>query len=106
MEHTDSNKWYGTTVLCVRKGKDVVMGADGQVSIGATVVKSTAKKTRLLAGGSILASANDAGWDRRQFSQTVERFAKEHQLLVEPGRVASGFGTSHPLKSVWLSSIA
>src|SRR5258708_23176798 len=35
-----------TTVICVRRGDSVVMAADGQVSIGATVMKSTAKKIR------------------------------------------------------------
>jgi ATP-dependent HslUV protease subunit HslV len=36
--------WHGTTILTVRKGGKVVIGGDGQVSIGQTVIKSNAKK--------------------------------------------------------------
>ena len=37
-----------TTVLCVRRGDQVVMAADGQVTLGATVMKSSARKLRRL----------------------------------------------------------
>jgi len=37
-----------TTVLCVRRGDKVVMAGDGQVSLGETIVKSSAKKVRLV----------------------------------------------------------
>ncbi|MDF3808743.1 MULTISPECIES: ATP-dependent protease subunit HslV [Rhodopseudomonas] len=40
--------WHGTTILTVRKGGTVVIGGDGQVSIGQTVIKSNAKKVRKL----------------------------------------------------------
>ena len=36
--------WHGTTILTVRKGGKVVIGGDGQVSIGQTVIKANAKK--------------------------------------------------------------
>ncbi|MET0688911.1 MAG: HslU--HslV peptidase proteolytic subunit, partial [Methyloceanibacter sp.] len=38
--------WHGTTILTVRKGGKVVIAGDGQVSLGQTIVKSTAKKVR------------------------------------------------------------
>ncbi len=38
--------WHGTTIVLVRKGNEVVVAGDGQVSIGNTVMKSTAKKVR------------------------------------------------------------
>ncbi len=44
-----------TTVLCVRRGGRVALGADGQVTVGATVMKGTAKKVRTLADGAVLA---------------------------------------------------
>ena len=44
-----------TTVLAVRRGDDVAMGADGQVTMGDTVVKGTATKVRTLRSGRILA---------------------------------------------------
>ncbi|MCA9653945.1 MAG: ATP-dependent protease subunit HslV [Myxococcales bacterium] len=43
-----------TTVLCVRRGNAVALGADGQVSMGNTIVKGGANKVRTLAGGKIL----------------------------------------------------
>jgi len=46
---------HGTTILSVRKGKKVAIAADGQVSLGNTVIKATAKKLRSLADGKILA---------------------------------------------------
>lgn len=47
--------WYGTTILCVRKGSTVVMAGDGQVSLGALCLKSNARKVRLLASGKVMA---------------------------------------------------
>jgi ATP-dependent HslUV protease, peptidase subunit HslV len=46
--HADpqSDPWHGTTILTVRKGGKVVIGGDGQVSIGQTIIKANAKKVR------------------------------------------------------------
>lgn len=46
--------WHGTTVLLVRQDKDIVMVADGQVSLGPTVIKHSATKVRSLMEGQIL----------------------------------------------------
>jgi ATP-dependent HslUV protease subunit HslV len=43
--------WHGTTILTVRKGGKVVIGGDGQVSIGQTVIKGNARKVRKLGKG-------------------------------------------------------
>ena len=40
-----------TTVLCVRRGQQVVMAADGQVTLGSMVFKATARKLRRMAEG-------------------------------------------------------
>ena len=42
----DTQNWHGTTIVLVRKNNEVVVAGDGQVSIGNTVMKSTAKKVR------------------------------------------------------------
>ncbi|ODT86152.1 ATP-dependent protease subunit HslV [Phenylobacterium sp. SCN 70-31] len=47
--------WHGTTILAVRKDGRTVVAGDGQVSMGQTVVKGTAKKVRKLAGGRVVA---------------------------------------------------
>ena len=55
MQHSLSSStetvWHGTTILTVRKGGKVVIGGDGQVSIGQTVIKSNARKVRKLGKG-------------------------------------------------------
>ena len=48
----DPIQWHGTTILCVRKGDKVVIAGDGQVSMGATIVKGNARKVRRLNVGS------------------------------------------------------
>ncbi len=51
MSNTGAGEWHGTTILTVRKGKQVVIAGDGQVSHGNVVIKANAKKVRPLAGG-------------------------------------------------------
>src|SRR5260370_8686647 len=46
MQPISSDPWHGTSILTVRKGGSVVIGGDGQVSIGQTNVKANAKKVR------------------------------------------------------------
>src|SRR5260370_21687850 len=50
MDHSDKTVWHGTTILCLRKGGQVVVAGDGQGSMGQTIVKSNARKLRRLAG--------------------------------------------------------
>ena len=47
--------WHATTILMVRKGGRVVIGGDGQVSVGNTVMKGNARKVRRLAKGEVIA---------------------------------------------------
>jgi ATP-dependent HslUV protease subunit HslV len=46
--------WHATTILMVRKAGRVVIGGDGQVSLGQTVVKANARKVRRLGKGSVI----------------------------------------------------
>ncbi|MEE1655817.1 ATP-dependent protease subunit HslV [Microvirga sp. CF3062] len=45
---------HATTILMVRRGGRTVIGGDGQVSLGQTVVKGNAKKVRRLAKGGVI----------------------------------------------------
>jgi ATP-dependent HslUV protease subunit HslV len=47
-DETSPRSWHATTILTVRKGGRVVVAGDGQVSLGATVIKSNARKVRRL----------------------------------------------------------
>ncbi len=49
-----SQIWHGTTILTVRKGSKVVVAGDGQVSLGATVIKHNARKVRTLGKGLVI----------------------------------------------------
>ncbi|MDA9231135.1 ATP-dependent protease subunit HslV [Rickettsiales bacterium] len=48
------NTIYGTTILAVRKNNKVAIAGDGQVSLGNTVLKATAKKIRKLNDGKVI----------------------------------------------------
>jgi ATP-dependent HslUV protease subunit HslV len=50
-----AERFHGTTVLCVRRNGRVALAGDGQVTLGATVVKGNARKVRRLHGGQVLA---------------------------------------------------
>lgn len=47
--------YHGTTILCVRRNGQTVIGGDGQVSLGSTIVKGNARKVRRLYDGRVLA---------------------------------------------------
>ena len=53
-EDANPRLMHATTILMVRKGGRVVIGGDGQVSLGQTVVKGNAKKVRRLAKGGVI----------------------------------------------------
>ena len=46
--------WHGTTILTIRTAGRVVIAGDGQVSLGATVIKSNARKVRSLGKGDVI----------------------------------------------------
>ena len=54
MSESDTALMHATTILMVRKGGRVVIGGDGQVSLGQTIVKGNAKKVRRLAKGEVI----------------------------------------------------
>ena len=75
--------WHATTILMVRKGGKVVIGGDGQVSMGQTVVKANARKVRRLAKGEVIAGFAGATADAFTLFERLE--AKLEQY---PGQLA------------------
>ena len=69
---TNFPDWHGTTILAVRKGGKTVIAGDGQVSMGATVVKGAARKVRLLAGGKVIAGFAGATADAFTLIERLE----------------------------------
>ncbi len=74
----DSANWRGTTILAVRKGNRVVIAGDGQVSMGATIMKGNAKKVRRLGDGSVIGGFAGATADAftlfERLEQKLERY--------------------------------
>jgi len=64
--------WHGTTILAVRKAGVTVIAGDGQVSMGATIVKGNARKVRRLAGGKVVAGFAGATADAFTLIERLE----------------------------------
>ncbi|MGC2509569.1 MAG: ATP-dependent protease subunit HslV [Acidobacteriaceae bacterium] len=75
-----------TTVLCVRRNDRVVMAADGQVTLGESVIKHTARKIRRLYQDKVLAGF--AGSTADAFSLFSRFEAKLEQYAGNLGRSA------------------
>lgn len=67
-----------TTVLAIQRGGDLVMVSDGQVTLGQTVIKSTARKVRSLAQGSVLAGFAGSTADALALFERFEQKLKDH----------------------------
>ena len=84
MQHTphDPVGWHGTTILCVRRGPQVAMAGDGQVSLGNTVIKGNARKVRRIgAGANVIAGFAGATADAftllERLEAKLERFPNQ-----------------------------
>lgn len=77
--------WHGTTILAVRRGGEVVVAGDGQVSLGQTVIKGTARKVRRLSPGGQDVVAGFAGSTADAFT-LLDRLEKK--LEAAPGQLA------------------
>jgi len=70
--------WHGTTILSVRKNGKSVIAADGQVSLGPTIIKASAKKLRVLAQGKILSGFAGATADAFTLFERLEEKLEKH----------------------------
>jgi ATP-dependent HslUV protease subunit HslV len=77
-----SETFHATTIVCARRGTSVVIGGDGQVSMGNTVVKANARKVRRLAGGKVLAGFAGATADAFTLFELFEAKLEKHGQLV------------------------
>ena len=76
--------WHGTTIVGVRKDGEVVIAGDGQVSLGQTVIKGSAKKVRRLSPGGQDVVCGFAGSTADAFT-LLERL--ESKLEATPGQL-------------------
>ena len=78
MENQQDASWHGTTIISVRKGNQVVIAGDGQVSLGNTVIKSTAQKVRKLANSNVIAGFAGATADAFTLFERLEEKLEKH----------------------------
>ncbi|MFT3906543.1 MAG: ATP-dependent protease subunit HslV [Steroidobacteraceae bacterium] len=78
---------HGTTILGVRRNGRVVIGGDGQVTLGNTVMKGNARKVRALAGGRVLGGfaggTADAFTLFERFEGKLEKFGNLTRAAIE-----------------------
>src|SRR4026208_118420 len=86
MSPNELPSWHGTTILTVRKDGSVVIGGDGQVTIGQTVIKSNAKKVRKLGKGDVIGGFAGATADAFTLFERLE--SKLEQYPVQLTRAA------------------
>jgi ATP-dependent HslUV protease, peptidase subunit HslV len=77
MRRSEENRIRSTTVLVVRRNGSVVMGADGQVTVGQTVMKGTARKLRRLNDTRVLAGFAGSAADGLTLFEKFEARLKE-----------------------------
>ncbi len=70
--------FYGTTILAIKKGENIVMGGDGQVTLGNTVLKSNAKKIRKIYENKVLAGFAGATADAFTLVERFEEKLNKH----------------------------
>src|SRR6185437_16125995 len=92
--------WHGTTILTVRKGGKVVVGGDGQVSIGQTVIKANAKKVRKLGKGEVIGGFAGATADAFTLFERLESKLEQYpgQLLRAAVELAKDWRTDKYLR--------
>lgn len=71
-------QFHGTTIVSVRKDGKVVIGGDGQVTLGNTVMKSNARKVRRLSKGDIVAGFAGATADAFTLFELFEAKLEKH----------------------------
>ncbi len=94
------NQMHGTTILLVRKGGRVVIGGDGQVSLGQTVMKATARKVRRIAKGEVIAGFAGATADAFTLFERLEAKLEQYpgQLLRAAVELAKDWRTDRYLR--------
>ena len=92
---------HATTVIAVRRGGSVAIAADGQVSMGDTVVKNTSNKIQRLRGGSVLAGFAGSTADSvalvERFEAKLEEFGVLRRAAVE---LAKDWRTDRSLRAL------
>jgi ATP-dependent HslUV protease, peptidase subunit HslV len=93
-------QFHGTTILCVRRGKQVALGGDGQVTLGNIVMKGTARKVRKVYQGKVLVGFAGGTADAFTLLDRFEGKLEKHQgnLLRASVELAKDWRTDRVLR--------
>jgi ATP-dependent HslUV protease, peptidase subunit HslV len=92
--------WHATTIIMVKKSGRTVIGGDGQVSIGQTIVKGNAKKVRRLAKGEVIGGFAGATADAFTLFERLETKLEQYpgQLMRACVELAKDWRTDRYLR--------
>lgn len=95
-------QFRGTTILCVRRGNSVVIGGDGQVSMGNTIMKGNARKVRRLHKDQVLAGFAGGTADAFTLFELFEQQLDKHQgqLVRAAVELAKAWRTERSLRQL------
>jgi ATP-dependent HslUV protease subunit HslV len=85
--HFMQPRLLATTILAVRRGPRVTLGGDGQVTLGDTVMKASARKVRSLSDGQIIAGFAGSAADGIALLDRLEGKLKEHSAELSRAAV-------------------
>ena len=90
----------GTTIVSVRRGEHVAIGGDGQVTLGNTIIKATARKVRKLYNNQVLAGFAGGTADAFTLIELFESKLQKHQgkLMVAAIELAKEWRTDRALR--------
>ncbi len=93
-------QFHGTTILSVRRGAQVALGGDGQVTLGNVVMKGSARKVRKLFHGKVLAGFAGGTADAFTLLERFESKLEAHQgnLLRASVELAKDWRTDRMLR--------
>ena len=75
---SENTNWHGTTIVLIRKVNEVVVAGDGQVSLGSTVLKRTAKKVRKIEKRNVIAGFAGSTADALTLFERLEAKLEKH----------------------------
>src|SRR5690606_11559881 len=93
-------QYHGTTILSVRRGREVALGGDGQVTLGNIVITASARKVRTIHDGKILAGFAGGTADAFTLFERFEAKPDQHRgnLLRSAVELAKDWRTDRMLR--------
>ncbi|CAB3778986.1 ATP-dependent protease subunit HslV [Pararobbsia alpina] len=93
-------QYHGTTIVSVRRGKQVALGGDGQVTLGNVVMKGSARKVRRIYNGKVLVGFAGATADAFSLLDRFEAKLEKHQgnLMRSAVELAKDWRTDRMLR--------